>query len=89
MPELDIALNTGLRRSEQYSRIDWGCIDLLRRDLYIPRTKNGQGRHVPLNAEAVTAFQELYAGSRGEGPIFASVVPARAYWGRVIGSRTP
>jgi integrase len=40
--ELDIALNTGMRRKEQYRRIDWGCVDLLRRDLYIPPSKNGK-----------------------------------------------
>src|SRR5207245_8359178 len=39
MPELDIALNSGMRRSEQYLRSDWNCVDLLRRDLYIPKSK--------------------------------------------------
>jgi integrase len=72
MPELDIALNTGMRRSEQYARIDWNCVDLLRRDLYIPQSKNGQSRHIPLNGEAVAAFRGLYARSRGQDPIFAS-----------------
>jgi integrase len=73
MPELDVALNTGMRRSEQYLRTDWTCVDLLRRDLYIPQSKNGQSRHIPLNAEALAAFQELYQCSGGEGPIFASL----------------
>lgn len=72
MPELDIALNTGMRRSEQYLRIDWTCVDLLRCDLYIPKTKNGASRHIPLNPEAVTAFRDLYARTKGQGPIFAA-----------------
>jgi len=72
LPELDIALNTGMRRKEQYRRIGWNCVDLLRRDLYIPPSKNGKSRHVPLNAEALAAFQELYQRTGGEGPIFVS-----------------
>lgn len=72
MPELDIALNTGMRRSEQYSRIDWSCIDFLRRDLFVPKSKNGASRHIALNAEALAAFQGLFARRRGEDPIFVS-----------------
>jgi site-specific recombinase XerD len=72
LPELDIALNTGMRRSEQYSRIDWKCIDFLQRDLFVPESKNGHSRHIPLNDQALSAFQELFTRTRGEGPIFAS-----------------
>jgi integrase len=72
MDELDIALNTGMRRSEQYLRIDWPCVDLLRRDLYVPKTKNGASRHIPLNPEAVSAFKNLFARTKGKGPIFAT-----------------
>jgi site-specific recombinase XerD len=70
IPELDIALNTGMRRGEQYLRIDWNCVDLLRRDLYIPQSKNGNSRHIPLNTEALAAFRDMYARANGEGPIF-------------------
>jgi integrase len=72
MPELDIALNTGMRRSEQYLRIDWNCVDFFRRDLYIPQSKNGSSRHIPLNTHAVSAFQEMFARTKGKGPIFAA-----------------
>ena len=72
MPELDIALNTGMRRGEQYSRIDWTCLDLERRDLLIPQSKNGNSRHIPLNAAALAAFQQMHARSGGKGPIFPS-----------------
>ncbi len=67
--ELDIALNTGMRRSEQYLRIDWSCVDLARKDLWIPQSKNGQGRHIPLNAEARSAFERLRQRAIGQGPI--------------------
>jgi hypothetical protein len=32
-----------------YLRIDWSCVDLARKDLFIPRSKNGESRHVSLN----------------------------------------
>jgi integrase len=67
--ELEIALQTGMRRSEQYQRIDWSCVDLARKDLYIPDSKNGQGRHIPLNAQARAAFERLRKVRIGEGPI--------------------
>jgi integrase len=72
MPELDIALNTEMRRSEQYLRIDWNCVDLFRRDVYVPQSKNGSSRHIPLNTDAVSAFQEVFARTKGTGPIFAA-----------------
>ena len=75
-----IALNTGLRSKEQFVRIDWSCVDLARKDLRIPQSKNGKGRHVPLNNSAFAAFESLrqqIAGGtavpiRIEGPIFLS-----------------
>jgi len=67
--ELEIALHTGMRRSEQYQRIEWSSVDLARKDLHIPNSKNGQGRHIPLNAEARAAFERLRKARIGEGPI--------------------
>lgn len=56
--EFDLALNTGLRLSEQYG--------LLREDVSIPlriltirRSKNGTMRHIPLNQAAVKALESL------------------------------
>jgi integrase len=69
MDELDVALNTGMRRSEQYTRIDWSCVDLERKNLTIPKSKIGQSRHIPLNAAACAAFTRLLKRSIGEGPI--------------------
>ena len=72
MPEFEIALNTGMRRKEQYGRIDWSCVDFLRSDLFVPQSKTGASRHVDLSDEALAAFKILFASTRGEGPIFAS-----------------
>jgi integrase len=71
-PELDIALHTGLRRGEQYA-LAWDCVDLVRRQLTVLRSKNGEIRHVPLNSDAVTAFRTLYDKSSSAGPVFVSL----------------
>lgn len=72
LPEFEIVLNTGLRRKEQYVRIDWSCVDFLRSDLFVPASKNGESRHIPLNAEALAAFRARYAETKGQGPIFTA-----------------
>jgi len=58
MPEFDLALNTGLRLSEQYGLL-WENVSIPRRTLTIPRSKNGMMRHVPLNQAAVKALETL------------------------------
>ena len=60
LPELELALNTGLRLSEQYT-ICWQDVSLVRRTLTIPRSKNGTTRHVPLNQAALRALEVLQA----------------------------
>jgi integrase len=70
--ELDIALHTGMRRSEQYRRISWREVDFERRDLYVPRSKKVRSRHIELNDTALSAFRELYRRTDGKDPIFAN-----------------
>ncbi len=72
MPEFVVASNTGMLRSEQYSCVDWSCVDLSRRDLFIPGNKNGRSGHLPLNSEALAAFEELHRRTGGRYPVFAS-----------------
>ena len=57
-PELDLALHTGLRQSEQYSA-RWRDVDFERRILTVPLDKGGQTSHAPLNASALLALKEL------------------------------
>ncbi len=71
LPELDIALHTGLRRSEQYG-LTWDCVDLDRRGLTIRRSKHGEKRHVFLNDAALAAFQTLWKFSKGKGRVFSN-----------------
>jgi site-specific recombinase XerD len=71
LAELDVALNSGLRSSEQY-RLTWECVDLGRHILTIPRSKNGEMRHIPMNRILMTALQSAFACSAGTGPVFVS-----------------
>lgn len=68
MPELDLALNTGLRLGELFSLV-WDNVNLARRVLTVPRAKSGEMRHVPLNATALAALAELRKGGDGTGPV--------------------
>src|SRR5439155_16014389 len=63
--------HTGMRPSEQYA-LAWDRIDLVRRFVTIPKSKNGKLRHIPLNSTALAAFQALFSRSCGEGPVFAN-----------------
>jgi magnesium-transporting ATPase (P-type) len=68
MPELDLALNTGLRLGELYG-LEWENVNLARRVLTVPRAKNGEMRHVPLNGSALAALAEADKQSDGTGPV--------------------
>ena len=50
MDEFEVALLTGMRCKEQFTRTDWSCVDLTRKNLRVPKSKNGLGRHISLNA---------------------------------------
>jgi integrase len=57
-PELDLALQTGLRSGEQY-RARWEDVDFERRVATIPLDKGGKTSHVPLSAAALRALLDL------------------------------
>lgn len=69
LPELDLALNTGLRLSEQYG-LSWEYVAIERRILTIPVSKNGESRHVPLNNDAVVALEAARKRSNGQPWVF-------------------
>ena len=65
IPELDLALNTGLRRTDMYERLTWEQVNLNLRLATIPRSKNDDPHHVRLNRSALTALEVFR--SRGDG----------------------
>jgi integrase len=68
IPELDLALHTGMRLGEMYS-MTWENVNTSRKVLTIPRSKNGETRHVPLNSTALRALAELRKRGDGTGPV--------------------
>ena len=83
VPEFDLALNTGLRLSEMYW-LTWDNVDLERRMLTVPRSKNGEKRHVPLNNDARGALARLRPGDDATGWVFLNAQAERLtgprYW---------
>lgn len=59
-PELDLALNTGLRQGNQYG-LKWEDVDLDARQITIARAKNGRPFYVPVNSAAWAALLRLKA----------------------------
>lgn len=82
LPEVEIALHTGMRRGEQY-QCEWSWVDLDRRVLTIPRSKHGEKRRVYLNDDAAAAFQLLWRFSEGKGKVFGHLYNSS----RTIGAR--
>src|SRR5229473_6702361 len=70
-PELDLAINTGLRKGSQYS-LTWDMVDFRGRMLNVPRTKNEEPIHVPLNDAAVAALRVVHDRGEGRGRVFQS-----------------
>jgi integrase len=71
VPELDLAINTGLRKGSQYG-LTWDMVDWKGRMLNIPRTKNEEPIHVPLNNAAVAALRVVHDRVDGRGRVFQS-----------------
>ena len=73
VPELDVAINTGIRKGSQYG-LTWDMVDWKSRELHIPNTetKNGEPLHVPLNDTAIAAFKVVFEGGGGKGRVFKS-----------------
>jgi integrase len=58
IPELDIALGTGMRLSEQYG-LTWESVDFKRKEIRLSKTKNYSGRSIPMNSLVLNAFKKL------------------------------
>jgi integrase len=71
MPEFDVALNTGMRKSEQFS-LEWPQVSLGRKRIRLDKTKNGSSREIPLNKTCLKVFEALYAIRPHNGRIFQS-----------------
>lgn len=57
-PIVELALETAMRRGELLS-LTWENINLQRRTAYLPKTKNGEARTVPLSSRAIGILSDL------------------------------
>lgn len=71
LPAFRLSLNSGMRRSEQY-RLTWDCVDFERRQIALPKTKNGTVRYIPINNHAIAALLALRDRGDGTGPVMLS-----------------
>lgn len=71
VPEFDLAINTGIRKGSQYG-LTWDMVDWDGRMLNIPRTKNEEPIHVPLNDAAIAALRIVHERGDGIGRVFQS-----------------
>jgi hypothetical protein len=69
--EFIFAWNTGLRLSSQYDAT-YEMMDLTRNVLDIPRTKNDEAVHVPLNSDVLVASVRCHRGGSARGRYFAT-----------------
>lgn len=67
--EFDIALNTGMRKSEQFS-LEWPEVSLTRKRIRLERTKNGSEREIPLNKTCIKVLQALHGLRPHDGRVF-------------------
>lgn len=56
-----IAIETAMRQGEMWN-MDWKNVHLAKRYVFLPDTKNGTSRDVPLSARAVELFESLTPG---------------------------
>jgi len=80
IPIIQIAVETGMRRGEIVS-ILWEQVDLKNRSLFIPYSKNGEARTIPLTKSAVSVFQGLPRLEDRVFPITANAL--RLNWQRL------
>ena len=83
LAELELALHTGLRMSEQY-RLRWEDVSLARRTLTIPRSKNRSARHVPLNRAALSAMEALEKRANGSELVCGGATEPRRWFEPVL-----
>jgi len=83
LPELEIAPNTGIRCGEQYG-LTWEYVNFGNRVLTVALSKNGETRHVPINASAYTALKQLQERSDGQNAVFVNqrgeALQGARYW---------
>lgn len=82
-PIVVFAIETGMRRGEILG-LTWDNIDLKRRTVFLPLTKNGSSREVPLSTKAVCVLQQQRTRT-GISPFPVNSNAFRLAWDRLRG----
>lgn len=82
-PIVVFAIETGMRRGEILG-LTWDNIDLKRRTVFLPLTKNGSSREVPLSTKAVCVLQQQRTRT-GISPFPVNANAFRLAWDRLRG----
>ena len=82
-PIVVFAIETGMRRGEILG-LTWDNIDLKRRTAFLPLTKNGSSREVPLSTKAVCVLQQQRTRT-GISPFPVNSNAFRLAWDRLRG----
>jgi integrase len=82
IPEFDIAIHTGLRRSQQYS-LTWPSVEFESQILTVPAQKRTPPRHLRLNSVALAAFQKMRKMANGSERVFQKKAP-RYWFGKAV-----
>lgn len=81
-PLFVLAIETAMRQSELVN-IDWKYVDLKRRFIHLPDTKNGTSRDVPLSSRAIGALESLPRNIKGK--VFPTTTDAlKKAWQRAL-----
>ena len=75
-PLARLALETAMRRGEILA-LEWENVDLQRQTAFLPETKNGESRTVPLSTRAVAILKDLQTG-KGQADLVGKVFPVSA-----------
>jgi integrase len=82
-PIIEIAVETGLRRGEILA-LRWQEVDWMSHTVYIPETKTGEPRCVPLSPRALAILQPLHKASTDERVFPTSADAVKKAWQRLI-----
>lgn len=84
VPLIRFALATAMRRGE-ILRLKWTEIDFTNRTLFIPFTKNGHARTIPISQEAMVVLDELSPYRKERPTVFGmSDNAAKLAWQRLV-----
>jgi len=79
-----LAIETAMRRSELLT-MQWQHVDLERRTVFLPKTKNGKSRTVPLSSRALAILQSRPRGIDGRVfPQYSNVDSFQHPWSQVM-----